>query len=87
MEIAVWDTYVDRKDGLKMHFDILVPNALKDKDQILAFGKQYLKAKPFVEGELQARECLFCHIEKATEKVLSDIDAQGFSIIEMENCY
>ena len=34
MKIAVWDTYVTRKDGKVMHFDILVNENLKDENQI-----------------------------------------------------
>ncbi len=39
MKVAVWDTYVSRKDGLTMHFDILVPSALTDEAKIFNFGK------------------------------------------------
>jgi hypothetical protein len=29
MEVAVWDTYVTKKDGSVMHFDIIAPSISK----------------------------------------------------------
>ncbi len=86
MKVSVWDTYVPRKDGEVMHFDILVPSTLTDEETIFGFGKQYLATKPFATGELSSKECRFCHIEHATEDMIASIENHGFSIIEMENC-
>lgn len=86
MKIAVWDTYVQRNDGKTMHFDILVPDDLKDKQVIFDFGKDYLRKKAFKTGKLSSDECRFCHIEHATEEMMASIAADGYSIIEMENC-
>lgn len=43
MKVAVWDTYVTKKDTTVMHFDILVPEEIKDATQIYQYGKEYLK--------------------------------------------
>ncbi|MFH6605075.1 DUF2024 family protein [Maribacter algicola] len=86
MKVSVWDTYVEREDAKVMHFDILVPNQVTDEETILDFGKQFLKTKPFGTKHLTARECRFCHIEEATEQIISSIQNVGFHIIEMENC-
>ena len=86
MYISVWDTYVQRQDGKVMHFDILVPQDLKDTSEIFAFGKDYLKSKPFATRELTSKECQFCHIEKASEEVEVSINSKGYFIIEMQNC-
>ncbi|MEM8848193.1 MAG: DUF2024 family protein [Bacteroidota bacterium] len=86
MEVSVWDTYVPRKDGKVMHFDILVPSTVTDASTIFRFGKQYLETKPFSTGELSSNECRFCHIGHATEEMVTSIENEGFSIIEMENC-
>lgn len=86
MKVSVWDTYVKRKDGGDMHFDILVPSTLEDTDTIFGYGKEYLKRKPFETGELSSNECRFCHIEHAPEEVISSIEKSGYYIIEMENC-
>jgi nitrate/TMAO reductase-like tetraheme cytochrome c subunit len=87
MKIAVWDTYVTRKDGKVMHFDILVDENLKDEDQIFEYGKKYLKSVMQEGQNLTSKECTFCHIDKAPDEVEQQILNSGFSIIEMENCY
>lgn len=87
MKVAVWDTYVTRKDGKVMHFDILVDENTKDENQIFEYGKTYLKTV-LQEGQaLTSKECNFCHIDKAPAEVEAQILKNGFSIIEMENCY
>jgi hypothetical protein len=87
MKIAVWDTYVTRKDGKVMHFDILVDENLKDENQIFEYGKTYLKSVMQEGQNLTSKECVFCHIDKAPDEVEKQILNSGFSIIEMENCY
>lgn len=86
MKVSVWDTYVPRKDGKTMHFDILVPSELTDTRTIFGFGKSYLESKPFSTGDLTAQECRFCHMESAPVWVEETIKNHGFHIIEMENC-
>lgn len=86
MKVSVWDTYVKRKDGKLMHFDILVSNELKDEALIFGYGKEFLKRKPFHTKELSSNECKFCHIEQATDEMIKQIKNTGFFIIEMENC-
>lgn len=86
MKIAVWDTYVQREDGKTMHFDILVPDTLTQEETIFNFGKDYLSTKSFKTGNLSAKECKFCHIDRATDNMIADVKAKGYSIIEMENC-
>ena len=86
MKVSVWDNYVKRADGKTMHFDILVPSTLEDKEKIFAFGKDFLSKKPFQVGELSSKECRFCHIERAPQNIIESIQAKGFHIIEMENC-
>ena len=65
MKIAVWDTYVTRKDGKVMHFDILVNENLKDENQIFEYGKTYLKSVMQEGQNLTSKECNFCYIDKA----------------------
>ena len=86
MQIAVWDTYVKRADGKIMHFDILAPSHIIEQQTIFDFGKDYLSKKPFMTSKLSTKECQFCHIEQATEKMITEIKKKGYSIIEMENC-
>ena len=39
MQVAVWDTYVTRKDGKVMHFDIIVPDDLEDENKIKTIAR------------------------------------------------
>jgi Domain of unknown function (DUF2024) len=86
MHISVYDTYVQRPDGLRMHFDILVPSDLRDLDTVLHYGKAYLTAKGLPPSILTSQKCNFCHMESANTAVEKDIISKGFAIIEMENC-
>lgn len=86
MKVAVWDTYVKREGGKIMHFDILVDSKLTDEIKIFDFGKNYLKTKSFKSEELTSKECVFCHIEQATDEMINQIKTKGYYIIEMENC-
>lgn len=86
MKVAVWDTYVQRKDGKIMHFDIIVPNIVTDEETIYSYGRMYLKGKAFETFKLTSSECQFCHIEQATETIINNIEKVGFHIIEMEHC-
>lgn len=87
MKVSVYDTYVTKKDGNVMHFDILVPHNLGDEEKIYGFGQTYLQAKGQAGQPLSTKECRFCHIEEASPEVVEDISRQGYSIIEMQGCY
>lgn len=86
MQVAVWDTYVTKKDGSRMHFDIVAPNEIKNEKIIYTFSKEYLQSKDQGGQFLSAKECSFCHIEKATAEMEISIRQKGYFIIEMENC-
>lgn len=86
MKVAVWDTYVTKKDGSIMHFDIIAPDQIKDEKEIHTFGKDYLLHKNQQEQTLTSKECSFCHIEEASSLMVEAIEKKGYFIIEMENC-
>lgn len=86
MKVAVWDTYVVRTDGKKMHFDIVVPESEKNEDTIYRFGQEYLKGKSVKSELLTSKECEFCHIEHASTTIIKDIERKGYHIVELENC-
>ena len=86
MNLAVWDTYITKKDGSIMHFDIIVPSTLKNTNVIFNYGKEYLKTKGLENLNLSSKECVFCHVETlkpAWENIIKD---KGYFIYEMENC-
>ena len=87
MKVAIWDTYVTKKDGTIMHFDIVVPSEIKNKERIYAYGSAYLASKGQTGRVLTARECRFCHVETAMPAWETAINKHGYFIIEMENCH
>jgi hypothetical protein len=86
MQISVYDTYVQRPDGLRMHFDILVPSHVRDLDTVMQYGRTYLAAKGLSPSGLKAERCNYCHMESANAAVEQEILSTGFAIIEMEHC-
>ena len=86
MEVAVWDTYVTKKDGSIMHFDIIAPEEIKDTTVIYSYGRDYLKTKGQEGQPLSSKECRFCHIETVRPQWEVEIKQKGYFIIEMENC-
>ena len=86
MKVAVWDTYVDKRDGSVMHFDIIAPVETDDKEQIYNYGREYLKTKGQEGQPLTSKECQFCHIEALKPEWEESIIRKGYYIVEMENC-
>ncbi len=86
MKVAVWDTYVTKKDGSVMHFDIIAPEEIKDTIIIYGFGSEYLKTKGQEGQPLTSKECRFCHVRSLHPQWEADIKKQGYFILEMENC-
>lgn len=86
MKVAVWDTYVTRKDGAVMHFDIIAPDHVRNAEIIHTFGKDYLKVKKQENQPLTSKECRFCHIAQASPEMVESINAKGYYIIEMQGC-
>ena len=86
MKVAVWDTYVDKREGSVMHFDIIAPVETDDKEQIYNYGREYLKTKGQEGQPLTSKECRFCHIEALKPEWEESIRQKGYYIVEMENC-
>lgn len=85
-EVNVWDTYVTKKDGGIMHFDIVAPVAITDAETIYNYGRSYLQTKGQSGQPLSAQQCRLCHIEKLRPEWEHEIAERGFFIIEMEGC-
>lgn len=86
MQVAVWDTYVTKKDGTIMHFDIIAPETIKDANVIYNYGNEYLKTKEQQGQTLNSKECQFCHIETVHPAWENEIKQKGYFVYEMENC-
>lgn len=85
-KVNVWDTYVTKRDGSIMHFDIIAPVEITDSATIYDYGKDYLKAKGQEGQPLTAKQCRLCHIENLRPAWESEIKGKGYFIIEMEGC-
>ena len=85
-KVNVWDTYVTKKDGQIMHFDILAPVEVKDTAVIYDYGKSYLKTKGQEGQPLTAKQCRLCHVENLRPEWEKSIEEKGYYIIEMEGC-
>lgn len=86
MKVAVWDTYVTKKNGTTMHFDIIVPINVQEPSVIYNYGKAYLKTKSQGDQPITSKECSFCHIESIKPSWEKAIAQNGYYIYEMENC-
>ncbi len=86
MKVTVWDTYVTKKDGTVMHFDIIAPEEVKDTTVIYGYGRAYLKTKGQEGQPLTSKECRRCHVRDIQPQWEADIKKQGYFILEMENC-
>ncbi len=86
MEVAVWDTYVKKKNGTVMHFDIIAPSSQRDTAVIHGYGRDYLRTKGQDGQPLTAKECRFCHVRTLQPQWEQQIRAQGYFILEMEGC-
>ena len=64
MECAVYDTYVTRKDGEVMHFDVVV-EANTAHEKAIEYGKKYLASVGQEGQKMTQEECQFCHVQEA----------------------
>ncbi len=86
LRVAVYDTYVPKKQGGIMHFDILVDANERDLEKVYAYGREYLAAKGQAGQPLTAKECRFCHYEIAKGPIEEAIRKKGYYIVELEGC-
>jgi hypothetical protein len=84
MKVAVWDTYVKVPSGEVLHFDILVPDQLRDAAVIYQYGKAYLQSRGAEDGVIDSDHCQFCHIEQPDEEMLQSIEQRGYYILELD---
>ena len=85
MECAVYDTYVKRKDGKIMHFDVVV-EASTPHEKAIEYGKKYLASVGQDGQKMTQEECQFCHVQEAPTMVQRDIESTGYYIQKMEGC-
>ena len=84
MDIHVYDTYVQAKDGHTMHFDVIT-NA-KDDKKAIEYAKEWLKSVGEANAKVTTEECQFCHTQGAPEPIAEQIKKNGYFIQKMEGC-
>jgi len=85
MQCAVYDTYVEKKDGKTMHFDVIVEENTQH-EKAIEYGKEYLESVGQGGQIMTQEECQFCHIQEAQPIVKKDITSRGYYIQKMEGC-
>ena len=85
MECAVYDTYVTKKDGRIMHFDVIV-EANTSHEKAISYGKEFLEQVGQGGQTMTQEECQFCHIQEAPPVVAKEIENRGYFIQKMEGC-
>jgi hypothetical protein len=85
MECAVYDTYVTKKDGRIMHFDVIV-EANTPHEKAIEYGKEFLQKVDQGGQKMTQEECQFCHIQEAPPMVEKSITDSGYYIQKMEGC-
>jgi cytochrome c5 len=85
MQCAVYDTYVTKKDGRLMHFDVIVESSTPH-EKAVQYGKEYLKSAGQEGQKISQEECQFCHVQEAPKIVEDSINQNGYFIQKMEGC-
>lgn len=85
MECAVYDTYVKKRDGRTMHFDVIVESATPH-EKAIEYGREYLNSIGEGEQKMTQEECQFCHVQEAPSTVDKGIRENGYFIQKMEGC-
>ncbi|MCJ7637555.1 MAG: DUF2024 family protein [Nitrososphaeraceae archaeon] len=85
MQCAVYDTYVTKKDGKIMHFDVIV-EASTPQEKAIEYGKEFLEQVGQGDRTMTQEECQFCHVQEAPPIVTKDIENRGYFIQKMEGC-
>jgi len=84
MEIYVYDTYVQAKDGHTIHFDVY--SGVRDDAKAVEQAKQWLETIGEGDAVITSKECNFCHTQGAPPQVENEIKEKGFFIQKMEGC-
>jgi len=85
MKVAIYDTYVKKLDNKgTYHFDIVIEKDKFTNEEVITFGKQYLKSINAKYHDFSISECQFCHIETPTEEIINAINIKNYYIITLD---
>ncbi|MEC5148057.1 DUF2024 family protein [Chitinophaga sp. 212800010-3] len=86
MKVAVFDTYVKRKAGGYLHFDIIVSDETPF-EEVLEFGNDYLTSRKESGLMVAHKDCRFCHFTEIIPRWEHQIAQKGYYIHELEGCH
>ncbi|MCW3462659.1 DUF2024 family protein [Chitinophaga nivalis] len=86
MEVAVFDTYVKKRAGGYMHFDIIVTKETSF-EKVLFFGNAWLQSKWPGAPAVLPKDCRFCHLTAVIPRWEKQIQQLGYFIHELEGCH
>lgn len=84
MNIHVYDTYAQAKNGGVLHFDVFMPE--QNETNALIVARNWLASIGEDGNRLTQERCRFCHTETANPAVASAIEEYGYFIFQMEGC-
>jgi len=85
MQATVYDTYVKRKDGVEMHFDVLIDDNGESLEKALSGAKKYLDSVGETGAEITSEQCRRCHVTTPTVEQVKAISESGYFILKMGN--
>lgn len=85
MKIDVFDTYVTHEDGVRLHFDVLLPQGGSNETAV-QYAMQWLSEIGIKSDNIQLDKCRYCHSEAAYPEIEETLKAQGYFILQMEGC-
>lgn len=83
MKVQIWDSYALSNDGRVLHFDIVVPESTTSAENVLQFGRDYLKHIGFSGSDFNTSRCQFCHVEEPSEEMIINIKNKSYDIIDL----
>lgn len=86
LRVAVWDTWVRKPNGERMHFDIIVPADRSEEEFVIRCGHEYLGSKGITGIDLRTQSCSFCHVETVRPEWERQLRKKGYAIHEMQGC-
>ncbi len=85
MQIDVYDSYAQSKNGHVIHFDVFVESGTA-KEKAFEYGRFWLTEIDENAKELDQSRCNYCHSENANPDVQDAIKKNGYYILQMEGC-
>ena len=79
MEIEVYDTYARSEEGLKIHFDVMLPIG-GDEATAQDKAREFIEKISETANPAQLESCRFCHTETAKPDVEERVEQEGYCI-------